>query len=1542
MKRVLRSSLRLFRRGTGLRPSFGRTALGARWSVGPIIAKLIASPRGRRAVLWLVGAGRQTALWRLIRQNRDIRELAASWKTALAGDRLGHLASHTLGALSTPGKRTEYVPPAGLLPWCNPLTIEASPELAARPSLNVLLPSLAMKHMTGGPNTAVNLACRLAGLGVRVRLVSADVAIDVNPTAFWRHVETLTGIDAMSPNVELVDASDRARRFKIGENDLFFATAWWTAQMAKYALRHTRHRRFLYLIQDYEPLLHPSSTQSALAEETYRLDHLPIVNTSLLRDFLAVERVGRFADPEFARNAIVFQPAVDSSSFYPEDQPAARPPARRRLLFYARPQTAPRNAFEMGVAALQKLIVEGLLDPAEWEFLGMGDPFAAIGLGAGARLMPTPWLDFDGYARQMRQSDVLLSPMLSPHPSYPPLEMAACGRPVVTTTYGTKTAERLAAISPNIIGVEPTIEALAAGLVEAVQRARPAAKDGVFGFPRSWSESFAETVPAVYQALLGLLGAPPLPRQARIDDARPAAGLFPGYRNWPSDRYNTLRFSLLCERQKAYAEVKADLGLISLLTPVWNTPAAMLAELAESVFGQDAGPSVEWVILDNGSERPETRDLLARLAQHPCVRLFRVERNRGIIGGMRYCLEQASKRYVAPLDSDDLLSPDCIKVLTAELVAAGYPVLAYTDEDKLHGGQFLAQYNKPDWDPVLFIHSCYVAHLTAIDRRRALELEAYADSRNDGSHDLDTFVRFIGAGHTPHHIPHILYSWRMHHLSTAGDISSKDYIGSSQTAALERFLAGARLAERYRVEPSPLFKGTPDWRLVRTGELPPIATIAISDGVNDRGAMVPGQRASAHIERVAVKTGLDGLLRAVERCAETFDYIHLLRDRVAIDDESWPAEAVAMFELFPDVVLVGGRLHRRGIIVDADRYFGFGQGCDSPNRDRAMADPGYFAQMWKPHSASAVPVQHCVARADFLAGALPRLATAGLGLGNLAMWLGAAARMAGGRVAYSPFLSARTAVVPAELGATERNAFLAAYPELIPERGLLSPWLGLRPATAYEILLPAQRRAEEAEARTESVADYPEQAAAELIARRIRAPQPGGAVCRFSVLTSVYSGTPAALFEATARSLFSQSYPFAEWIVVESGPNSADLSILLDRFAGDPRIRRFRLPENLGIIRPLRHCLERAAGDFVIPLDHDDLLAPDALQQLALAIAAAPSVSFLFSDEDLLVDGELQAPFRRFGFDPILNAADSTIWHLCAFRRARGLNLGVYGDAGAEFCHDWDTVCRFAAAKDEILHLPQVLYHWRRHAGSASHSGSLNHGSLASAQHVMEGLIARQAQPQLYEVAPFPLHRGVEQYAIQRRPIDPLPIAAIALGEADASRCSGVTEHHRLADWRSAAAAARLARLARDIRAAHAMMLGEALRPEPERAAWEAMRLFEMHPDVAAAAGRIIGSDGKVAAYGAAPGFADGAVALAVGAGRNDPGPYAMALKPQTATRLAGEYLFCRTGLLREAAARLAEEDVPLDRIAACLTSLIAERGLRIAYSPLIEATARS
>ena len=1304
--------------------------------------------------------------------------------------------------------RGEYEPPPGLLPWFTPLTIEVVAALEPMPTLNVLLPGLALRHLSGGPNTALTIACRLGLRGVRLRLVSVDEPPDAEAGPFWAHLAMLAG--SVPEGVEIVDASDRGRPLRIGKHDLFMATAWWTAQMAKYAMRHTVHRRFVYVIQEYEPLLHASSTPFALAQETYGLDMLAVVNTSLLHRFLVQEGVGRFGQD--GASALVFEPAVDTELFHPRGE--GEGPARRRLLFYARPG-APRNAFELGVAALQKLIAEGEIDPAAWQFVAMGEAMAPVSLGRGAVLEAAPWLDLAGYAALLRGSDVLLSPMLSPHPSYPPLEMAASGRPVVTTVFANKDAAALAALSPLIVGVAATVEGLAAGLLRAVAMLAALPGAGV-AMPSSWGESLGGVVAGVHDFLLAQFG---------------AAG-FAGYRSWPRDRYELHRFARV--RQVAGG---AASGLFSLVTTVWNTDPAFVQELAECVLGQLGAGAFEWVILDNGTTREETRALLQRIAaQAPeWVRLERVEENLGIIGGMRWCLERARNRYVVPLDSDDLLTPDALAVLGAALERAGFPPLAYTDEDKVEGDRFRDPYCKPDWDPVLFVHSCYIAHLCAIDREQALRLGAYRPGAAEGSHDWDTFTRFWLAGLTPLHIAEVVYSWRMHAQSTAGNINSKDFIFSSQKAVIELFLSGVADAHLYRVEHSPLFGVAPDWRIVRKWQVA-IATVPL------RGTLAE-------------------LARAVD--AVDGEFVHLLDPAASVEDVAWADEALTLLHVFGDAVAVGGCVHRDGHVVLADGYAGFGRGWDTPNEGRALADPGYFAQMWKPHSADVAAMQHCVLRREFLLRALRRLEGVGATVAGLAGWLGVCAQMEKRRVVFSPFLRCSVTGPVDVVEGWERQAVRLAFGRVPTTQALLSPRLGRTLQTAYVPVAQEQVR--------DAGLAYPAQHRAEVAARRVTG---GDASCRISLLTTLYSGSRAELLRESFRSISEQSLAPHEWVVLVKGEVAAEVRAALAEFEA-PWLRVFESGD-LSIVEGMRFCLERATGEYVVPMDYDDVLTVDALEMMADAIAAGNGPGLVYSDEDLLSGHEVRAPYRRAGFDPVLNGTDSYVWHLCAFRRERALALRIYTEAAAEYCHDWDTVTRFAEAGERILHVPEVLYHWRMHEASASNSGVVSAGSLASVRAMLERRIARQARPELYQVATWPIERGFEQLTILRLAVGEQPVGIV-------------------------------------------LVVGDGVEAPGEAAVWEAVRLFEMHADVGAVGGRVLDADGMVV-ESCAPMRGESWV----GRHRGDGGDYAHALKPQTVAGLSEGLFLCRAEVAggggREVAARCRD------------------RGWRLAYSPLVEA----
>ncbi len=177
-------------------------------------------------------------------------------------------------------------------------------------------------------------------------------------------------------------------------------------------------------------------------------------------------------------------------------------------------------------------------------------------------------------------------------------------------------------------------------------------------------------------------------------------------------------------------------------------------------------------------------------------------------------------------------------------------------------------------------------------------------------------------------------------------------------------------------------------------------------------------------------------------------FVHLIGEDVEIDVEihngEWAWEALTLFELHPDTVMIGGRIrNKEGIITEGGRYFGFGGPCGCPDRGRSSLDPGYFAQMWKQRSVSAVSTQFAVIKAAFLLelfDVLPARAS----LPFLGAWAGAHALRSGKRIVYSPFLSGVSDLDWDTLVmASERDLFSQMNQDIIPDRRFYSRYLSL-------------------------------------------------------------------------------------------------------------------------------------------------------------------------------------------------------------------------------------------------------------------------------------------------------------------------------------------------------------------------------------------------------------------------------------------------------------------------------------------------------------------
>jgi glycosyltransferase involved in cell wall biosynthesis len=368
-----------------------------------------------------------------------------------------------------------------------PLGVTVSEDEPER--INLLIPTIDLRHLFGGYIGKFNLARKLAEAGHRVRIVTVDPTPPL-PDDWREQVEAYSGLAGAMSKVEVAFAREQGG-LSVNPGDRFVATTWWTAYHARDAVAKTRRERFLYLIQEYEPFTFVMGSWAAVATDTYSFPHAALFSTEFLRDYFAAHGIGVYAGGSDAgdRESFYFRNAITAVAPPPAAELASR--ESRRVLFYARSEPhAKRNMFELGLIAISRAIERKIFDE-DWEFFGIGSVSGRgrVALPEGNQLQILPRRPQAEYGEMLGHHDVGLSLMFTPHPSLVPIEMASAGLLTVTNTFDTKTEAKLTAISSNLIAAEPTIEGVTAGLGRAVAR-RADAEARIAGAAVDWSSDW--------------------------------------------------------------------------------------------------------------------------------------------------------------------------------------------------------------------------------------------------------------------------------------------------------------------------------------------------------------------------------------------------------------------------------------------------------------------------------------------------------------------------------------------------------------------------------------------------------------------------------------------------------------------------------------------------------------------------------------------------------------------------------------------------------------------------------------------------------------------------------------------------------------------------------------------------------------------------------------------------------------------------------------------------------------------------------------------
>ena len=220
-------------------------------------------------------------------------------------------------------------------------------------------------------------------------------------------------------------------------------------------------------------------------------------------------------------------------------------------------------------------------------------------------------------------------------------------------------------------------------------------------------------------------------------------------------------------------------------------------------------------------------------------------------------------------------------------------------------------------------------------------------------------------------------------------------------------------------------------------------------------------------------------------------------------------------------------------------------------------------------------------------------------------------------------------------------------------------------------------------------------------------------------------------FVAAVESVIAQTYPHWELIVVDDASGDADLTTTIDQLAGrDKRIKVVRHRSNQGISDATNTAIAAATGDLIAFFDHDDLMVDCALDYMVDAIVSR-GAKMAYSDEDKIDDrGRLSEPNFKSDWNLRLMLAQNYVCHLLVARREHVLEAGPFS-AKYNGAQDHDFILRLSEVvpHDAIVHVPEVLYHWRKTPNSTAETISNKSYAIDAGVAVVSDYLVRTQTP---------------------------------------------------------------------------------------------------------------------------------------------------------------------------------------------------------------------
>lgn len=333
-------------------------------------------------------------------------------------------------------------------------------------SVNLVIPYLEPSGIFGGLSSALSFSRHFISLGYYLNIIYLSPQCDKKKEeAFLKAIkEYYSGAIDLS-KITLIDRLNTSN-LPFSKDDLFIATFWTTALAIENTLtqNHFNQAKFIYMIQDFEPGFYAWSDDFALADYTYTLNFIPVFNAHSLFEYVAQKHPNLTQYHNHVIKPVVRFPKDDFIVSRQNDNEC-------NILIYGRPSKE-RNLFNVIIIGVKRWIEKNNIESKHVRINSIGEKHADVDLGNGMVVKSLGKMSYDQYIDLLVKTDIGVSLMLSPHPSYPPLEMALHGIRVITNKFENKQLKDI----ENLSAIEPYPENLSDELEVIYQKVKSTKK----------------------------------------------------------------------------------------------------------------------------------------------------------------------------------------------------------------------------------------------------------------------------------------------------------------------------------------------------------------------------------------------------------------------------------------------------------------------------------------------------------------------------------------------------------------------------------------------------------------------------------------------------------------------------------------------------------------------------------------------------------------------------------------------------------------------------------------------------------------------------------------------------------------------------------------------------------------------------------------------------------------------------------------------------------------------------------------------------------